>query len=116
MSGRRFVSPRTRFGAYEWNATKRPSALITGSLLPLFVRSLAAWRPELETSTRSVRPLRRSRTKTSAVRFVSRGTRLVAEDSNATKRPFALRAGSVLSQPDWLQRAWAPRLVTLART
>jgi hypothetical protein len=46
--------------------------------------------PLLLTLTRSVRPVRRSRTKASWRSFVSLGTRFVASEVNATKRPLAL--------------------------
>src|SRR5262249_2047734 len=42
------------------------------------------------TLTSSVVPARRSRTKTSKVPFASSGTRFVAREKNATKRPSAL--------------------------
>ena len=45
------------------------------------------WMPPVPTLTRSVVPACRSRTKTSRSWFVSPGTRLVAYDAKATKRP-----------------------------
>src|SRR6266576_3428219 len=75
MSKRRFVSPRMRLEAAEWKATYRPFALIDGALLPLRERSPAACLPRLLTLTLVVRPVRRSRTKTSARLLVSWATR-----------------------------------------
>ena len=57
------------------------------------------WRPALDTLTRSVVPVTRSRTKMSERPFVSPATRLSESEANATKRPSALIAGSTLS---WL--------------
>jgi hypothetical protein len=78
------------------NDTNRPSPLIDGPVLIVFPST-----PPLETFTRSVIPLWRSRTKMSGHDsssaspsswqvFVSPGTRLEAIDSNATNRPSAL--------------------------
>ncbi len=47
-----FVSPATRSGAAEVNATKRPSALRATSVLSPF-----PWFPALSTLTRSVVPV-----------------------------------------------------------
>jgi hypothetical protein len=71
--------------AQEWNATKRPSALMEGTQVLPFPCS-----PALLTLTRSVKPVCLSRTKTSPESFVSPGTRLVASDPKATERPSAL--------------------------
>src|SRR5215218_2444102 len=53
-----------------------------------------ACRSRLSTLTRSVVAVCRSRTSTSVVPLVSPGTRLDANDQNATKRPSALMAAS----------------------
>ncbi len=53
----------------------------------------------------------RSRTKTSIAPFVSPATRLVASDSNTTKRPSPLMAGQRLAPS-----ACPPPLVTLTRS
>ena len=74
------------------NATHRPSAEMDGTELPL-----SACAPDESTLTRSVVPDCRSCTKTSAVPFVSFGTRFAAALSNATKRPSAEMAGF----PQW---------------
>src|SRR5919198_6515296 len=93
-----FVSRLTRLLASESKTTKRPSALIDGPAIR-FRRPLSAlpWRPALDTLTRSVVPVSRSRTKISDLPFVSPGTRLSDSDANATKRPSALTDGRSLS-------------------
>src|ERR1041385_5272072 len=87
-SGQMFVSSGTRAAAVQ-NATTRPSSLMAGSEL----RSLD-WEPSGNTLTRVVVPAARSRTNASGhvpgfsknrgQVFVSPGTRLVAEEKNAT--------------------------------
>ena len=100
------VSPGTRLVAPDWKATKRPSALIAGNPLVSLPSS-----PALETLTRSVVPACRSRTNTSKCPVVSPGTRLVAADMKAMKRPSALIAGLKLSPSPW-----ALALETLTRS
>ena len=69
----------------------RPCAPIDGSLLqPL------PGRPEVATLTRVVVRRVRSRTNTSSVALPSRGTRSVAGELNATYRPSALIAETLL--------------------
>ena len=53
------------------------------------------WAPPELTLTRRVVPVWRSRTNTSVPSLVSPGTRLVASDMKATKRPSAEIAGSI---------------------
>ena len=65
----------------------RPSALIDGARL-----SKSACAPFEETLMREVVPACKSRRKISGCEFVSLGTRLVADESNATYRPSALVA------------------------
>ncbi len=77
-------SAGARLLASEANATNRPSAEIEGCT-PSLVASTSA---EL-TDTRSVVPSTRSLTNTSWRPLVSPGTRFVALDTNATKRPSA---------------------------
>ena len=67
--------------------------------------------PALSTLTRSVIPVCRSRTNTSCDPLVSPGTRLVAREAKATKRPSALSAGSELTP-----FASVPALSTLTRS
>ena len=82
----------------EANATKRPSALLTGnSLVPP-----VAWVSALSTLTRSA--AQRSRTKMSETAFVSLAMRLVALEVKATTRPSALMVTGLLPPP----MAWAP--------
>src|SRR5438874_272478 len=88
MSLAQLVSPATRLGEAEQKATKRPSALIEGAALPQL-----PWLPALSTLTRSVVRVWRSWTNTSVVLLVSPGTRLVASEAKATKRPSALTTG-----------------------
>src|SRR5690606_34511413 len=100
------VSPGTRVEARDWNATKRPSALMRPSQL---VACTCA--PSLATDTRSTCLASRSNTNTSGWRFVSPGTRLVARDSNTTNRPSGLMVGA------WLvPSACAPLLETDTRS
>lgn len=61
-----FVSPGTRFDAWDAKATTRPSPLIAALKLSAFGSM-----PEPGTFTRVVAPVSRSRTKTSFVPFVS---------------------------------------------
>ncbi len=78
------VSPGTRFVACEMNSTRRPSWDSLGfSLAPL------ASAPPMPTLTRSVTPLARSNTNTSAVPFVSPVTRFEALDRYAMVEPSA---------------------------
>ena len=79
--------------AADVKATKRPSALIAGERLSPF-----PWFPALSTLTRSVVPVRRSWTNTSATPFVSPGTRLMAAEVKATKRPSALIDGMYVTE------------------
>src|SRR5690606_19817925 len=83
-------SSGTRLDADDRKATNRPSAEIEGPS-----DSEVAWTPPAPTEIRSVVTAWRSRTNTSATPFVSTPTRLLALDTNATKRPSADRAGSV---------------------
>ena len=84
------VPPSTRLVAEDSNATNRPSALIEieGSSLDPFPSI-----PAVETLTRVVTLVRRSRTNMSSNPFISPDTRLVAPDANATYRPSALIDG-----------------------
>src|SRR3954447_1251686 len=76
-----------------------------------------AWAPWAPTLTRLVVPVLRSRTKTSVRRLVSSGTRLVASDSKATKRPDAEIAGPKLPGLSWgPPLAWSPLELTLTRS
>src|SRR5215211_7387561 len=100
------VSFATRFVAIEPKATKRPSELIEGWSL-----QLSAWASELLTLTRSVAPVRRSRTKTSEVLLESFATRFEAPDSKATKRPSEL-----IDKRPLKPSAWASELLTLTRS
>src|SRR5262245_26113417 len=104
----------SRFVASDWKPMKRPLALMAQFRLPAF-----AWAPLLATLARVVVAVKRSRTKTSLTPFVSPGTRFVAADVNATKRPLALSAGLPLPQSrlwDVVQAfAWAPAAPTLTR-
>jgi hypothetical protein len=60
MSESAFVSTAMRFDARLWHATNRPSAEIAGNS-----QTASACAPLVDTLTRSVVPLARSRTKTS---------------------------------------------------
>jgi hypothetical protein len=71
---------------------------------------LLAWVPSEATLARVTAPVCRSWTKTSNAPFVSPRTRLLATDSNATKRPSALIAGDSLPPS-----AWVPSEATLTR-
>ena len=78
------VSPGTRLLATEEKATKRPSAEIEGMKL-----ALSPWTPPGPTLTRGSCPSGgRARTRRSAP-LVSPGTRLLAYEEKATKRPSA---------------------------
>ena len=79
MSVMPLVSPATRFGALDSQATWLPSALIAGSKL-----ALLAWPPRVLTLTRSVVPVWRSRTKMSSRPLVSPATRFDPKDWKAT--------------------------------
>jgi hypothetical protein len=89
MSNSPLVSPATRLVEVEQKATTRPSAESEGRMLN---PSLCA--PPRPTLTRRVVPAPTSRTNTSGWPLVSPGTRLVASDEKATKRPSAETAGS----------------------
>lgn len=85
------VSPTTRLVAVDSKATVSPSGLSDGARLgPL------ACIPPAPTLTRVVVPPCRSRTNTSVTPLVSFGTRLLAAEANATKRPPKRTDGSVL--------------------
>src|SRR6266536_2652886 len=95
-----------RFEASEANATNRPSRLIDGPRL-----APSAGVASNPTLTSLVWPVSRSRTNTSWNPFVSPGTRFVAPEVNATKRPSALTDGSRLKPS-----ACLPLLRTLTRS
>src|SRR6266516_4102455 len=95
-----------RFEASEANATNRPSPLIDGPRL-----APSAGFASNPTLTSLVWPVSRSRTNTSSNPFVSPGTRFVAREVNATKRPSALTDGSRLKPS-----ACLPLLLTLTRS
>jgi hypothetical protein len=78
--------------ALELNATKRPSAEMAGE--PLKPARGMVCAPADDTDTRVVAVVCRSCTKTSCLKLVSPGTRLVRSDENAAKRPSSERAGS----------------------
>src|SRR5687768_10972614 len=97
MSETRLVSPSTSVVWQLWKATKRPSSLIDGhdEPAPRVCRSVEPhapkpWTPLVEIDTLLVSPLRSVRTKTSALRFVSPGTRFVALLAKATNLPSPL--------------------------
>jgi hypothetical protein len=96
----------TRLEASEANATKPPSPL--SAAVPRLLAS--PWVPSAATLIRVVSPVTRSWTKMSVLPLVSPGTRLVADDAKATKRPSPLTAGPVL-----LPFACLPLLLTLTR-
>src|SRR4051794_22882151 len=83
------VSPGTRLLESDANVTKR----LCAEIAPASALNLLPCSPSHDTLTRSVVPLRRSRTKISRPALlgplVSPGTRLVASDAKATKRPSA---------------------------
>src|SRR5947209_8634545 len=118
MSGAEFVSPATRLSAADWKATRRPSAEMTGWAVG---RSASTGRGDVAVIgrkagggprlTRVVAPRRRSRTKMSVRRLVSAGTRLVASEAKATKRPSAEIDGAAPPRS-----AWAPPTPTLTRS
>src|SRR5437763_329676 len=92
--------PAVRLVDVEEKATSRPSAEI--AIGPTLLSPLP-WGPPDATLTRSVVPFSRSRTNTSrphdglqsGVPLVSPGTRLLASDPKATKRPSAEIATSL---------------------
>src|SRR5439155_1662799 len=88
-----FVSPATRLVAPEAKATQRPVAESEGTKLPEL-----PWAPAESTDTRTVCPVLRSCTKTSAASFVSPATRLVAPEAKATHRPLAESEGTKLPE------------------
>ncbi len=102
------ASPGTRLAATLAKLTTVPSWLIAGS-----PEAPMACTPDELTLTRVVVPAWRSRRKTSEVPLVSPGTRLLADDWNATKRPSPLIAGA----GSWELPAlpWAPAELTLTR-
>src|SRR5512144_1900013 len=116
MSAAPFVSPLTRFGAYEPNAAKRPVRLRNArdmNLWPGPVRrdgDAHACMPPVDTLIRVVELLRRSRSNTSCAPFVSPGTRLLASERNATRLPSPLMEPRYVS---WF--ASSPADDTLAR-
>ncbi len=73
------------------NAIVHPSALTSAA------RLAASASPSFPVLTRFVSPAARSRTNTSATPLRSSGTRLLAEDGNATTRPSALIDGFLLA-------------------
>src|SRR3989338_7594178 len=99
MSVSELKSPATRLPAKEWKATKRPSALMDGSL-PARLASV----PSVATDTRVVEgvqgplaPKQVSRTKTSATPLMSLLTRLLAAEAKTTRRPSALSPTRLLT-------------------
>src|SRR3990172_11551645 len=98
------VAPPAVRSAVETKAAKRPSPLSEGSIL-----LSTASPPLLVTEMRRVEgvqpgspPRQVSCTKMSAAALVSPGTKLVAKEKKATKRPSALREGRVvLSLSPW---------------
>ncbi len=84
-----FVSPGTRLEAPESKATYRPFAEMDG-------RSLMAlpWWPAVDTLTRVVVLVMRSRTKTSPLWFVSPCTRFGMSEANTTRRPSPEMSGN----------------------
>jgi hypothetical protein len=108
------VSFATRLLAKELKATNRPSRLtaICSTEEPDEVNPLLSFPcvPSLATLTRVVSPLTRSRTKTSAEKFVSPATRFPANDTNTIVRPSPLSSGRV--EFPWASR---PLLETLTR-
>src|SRR3954452_7165884 len=105
-----FVSPGTRLSLDDQKATKRPCAESVGGML------LPAALPSNPTLTNSVEPFRRSWMRTSQEVSVSFGTRLVACDLKATKRPSSeIATGSLplmslpcLPRDDTLTRSVLP--------
>src|SRR5262249_8367545 len=94
-SGARSPSAGSRFVARESKATKRPSAEIGAAEEALFPSAPAAPPARL---TSVVVFVCRSRTNTSPPRSPSLGSRLVAKDSKATKRPSAEIEGELESE------------------
>ena len=74
---------------------------------------MLAWAPAVETLTRSVSPVAASWANTSALWFVSAGTRLSAIESNAVTWPSPLIAGR-LNRP-LMSFPWTPPLLWLTR-
>ena len=105
------VSPGTRLVDLELKATKRPLALIKGLSLSEF-----PWFPAPSTLMRSVIPVCRSWTNTSDRPLVSPGTRLVARESKATKRPSALIDGGGVGPSGGGPICSFPALSTLTRS
>src|SRR5262249_43927384 len=105
------VSFGTRLDAAEKNATRGPSPLMAGSVLASF-----ACAPALLTLTRSVVPVCRSRTNTSVVPLVSPGTRLLAVEVKATKRPSVLIATLGLRVLPLAALPWVLPVATLTRS
>src|SRR4029453_9389452 len=90
-SSRSLLSPGTRLLAKDWKATQRPLAEIEAPAAPPLPPS-----PDDATDTQVVVPVFRSWTKTSPSPLSSPGTRLPANESNATHRPSAESAESML--------------------
>ena len=108
---RLFVSLGTKLVASLSNATKRPSALIAGSMLNPF-----ACVPSLCLLTSSVAPVWRLWTKISEVPLLSLTTRFGAYESKATKRPSALTDGLSLYETASRPRMdWSTRFGRLTR-
>jgi len=91
-------SSRARFVARELNSTKRPSGLMAGEKLPPL-----ASEPSTATERRVVAgkqvdeaPIQVSRRKMSLHPLLSPFTKLLASDSNTTKRPSAVAEGERL--------------------
>ena len=99
------MSPPRRFVASVENATRRPSSEIDGKVL-----CPSPCVPFVATLTRTTVFVRLSRTNTSETPLVSPGTRLLANEANATHRPSADTDGAVLDElactpvEDWLAR------------
>ena len=92
MSVRLLVSPDTRLGAA---ALERNEAAVGGEGRDSWKCRDRLLAPEDVTLSRSIAPVWRSYTKTSAQPLVSPGTRLVASLWKATKRPSAETEGKV---------------------
>src|SRR5262245_52531828 len=105
MTGPQVLVSSSDSGPDVSNTTKRASAEMRGLLLGRVFCS-----PDVRTLTRSIAPESRSFTKTSATALVSPGTRFVAVDQNATKRPSPLICGWLLEPA-----AAVPSLAALTR-
>jgi hypothetical protein len=89
------------------NATTLPSMLIAGWPLPPLPST-----PALDRLTRTVVFRARSRTNTSLLPLRSFGTRLLADEANAMKRPLALTPGG----PSTAALASTPAVLTFTRS